>query len=310
MDEQSMQNEPTSENATAQASATPSGKNKKGVLFRVLAVLLCVVLVLLAAAELMTVVSDKTYHPWSPDYEKVDLTEILDRSDALTEEDYGVLYRQTGLTKIGVDRLIEQNDTDRIYRIQEAYFQPKDVVLDRFAPWTCSEMLGNGKQSIQGAVRTGDIIVTASTHVLCFRYGHAALVVNDRGTILESTSPGALSDFYGRNVSLSFDRYASFMILRPDPEIISTETRLAVGKFAREELTGIPYAFTVGIFSKKNPETLKYTQCAHIVWYAYKHFGIDLDSNGGGVVKPRDIVNSPYMQVVQIYGFNPDTLWQ
>lgn len=302
MEERTGQNDRPSEQS--------GGKKGRDGLFRALAVLLCVVLVLLSAAELMTFISDKTYSPWSPDYAKVDLTEILGRSNALTEEDYRVLYEQTGLTKIGVDRLIEKNDAERIFAIQQSYFAEKDLVLDRFGPWTCSERLGEDKRSVQGAVRTGDIIVTASTHVLCFRYGHAALVVDDYGTILESTSPGSLSDFYGRSVSQSFDRFASFMILRPDPEKISDETRLAVGNFARETLTDVPYAFTVGIFSKKNPDVLKRTQCAHIVWYAYKRFGIDLDSNGGGVVKPRDLANSPYMQVVQIYGFDPATLWR
>ena len=60
---------------------------------------------------------------------------------------------------------------------------------------------------------------------------------------------------------------------------------------------------------KKFQQPLKGTQCAHLVWYAYKNFGIDLDCNGGCVVKPQDMANSPYMQVVQIYGFDPEKLW-
>ena len=41
-----------------------------------------------------------------------------------------------------------------------------------------------------------------------------------------------------------------------------------------------------------------------------RRFGIDLDSDGGCIVKPQDMANSPYMQVVQIYGFDPEKLWK
>ena len=45
------------------------------------------------------------------------------------------------------------------------------------------------------------------------------------------------------------------------------------------------------------------------MWYAYKQFGVDLDANGGCVVKPRDMANSEYMQVVQVFGFDPEKVW-
>lgn len=99
------------------------------------------------------------------------------------------------------------------------------------------------------------------------------------------------------------------MVLRPNPEKISDETRKAVAEYAKKQLLGVPYTVFAGIFSKKNQQPLKGTQCAHVVWYAYKQFGIDLDSNGGCVVKPRDMANSEYMQIVQIYGFDPEKVW-
>ena len=71
-----------------------------------------------------------------------------------------------------------------------------------------------------------------------------------------------------------FNDYASFMILRPDPERISDETRLNIAAYANEELTGIPYTVFAGIFRKKYQQPLKGTQCAHIVWYAYRRFGM------------------------------------
>ncbi len=45
------------------------------------------------------------------------------------------------------------------------------------------------------------------------------------------------------------------------------------------------------------------THCAHLVWYAYLQAGIDLDSDGGFVVTPDDILHSPYLEVVQEYGY-------
>ena len=44
------------------------------------------------------------------------------------------------------------------------------------------------------------------------------------------------------------------------------------------------------------------THCAHLVWYAYNRFGYDVDSDGGVIVTPRDIFESPVWEVVQVYG--------
>ena len=47
------------------------------------------------------------------------------------------------------------------------------------------------------------------------------------------------------------------------------------------------------------------TQCAHLVWLAYRHFGYDLDSDGGYIVTPYDIYSSEFLELVQIYGISP-----
>ncbi|MGN1061862.1 MAG: hypothetical protein ACI4RO_01925 [Candidatus Scatosoma sp.] len=288
------------------------GKEKKKagagkIVLRVFACFFAFCFLALAGVELSTQISDKTWDQWKPSYEKADLSAILakERKD-LTEDDYAVIYAQTGLTKIGADRMFEKGKKDGILKIQESYFADVSVTRERFAPWTCWEKLEGGKRATIGEVRAGDIIVTSATHVLGFRYGHAALVVSDGGTILEANTPGTVSHTTGIN---TFDDYATFMVLRPDPEKVSDETRLAIADYARNELVGIPYTVFAGIFRKKFQQPLQGTQCAHIVWYAYKNFGIDLDSNGGCIVKPQDMANSPYMQVVQIYGFNPETVW-
>lgn len=277
------------------------------IVFRVLCFILSFCLLALSGVEAATQFSDSAWEQWTPDYEKADLTDVLEKGAGnLTEEDYSLIYAQTGLTKIGTDRLLEKGDRNKIARIQESYFKKREVVRERFAPWTCWEKIEDD-YAVIGEVRAGDIIVTSATHVLGFRYGHAALIVADDGTLIEANTPDSKSH---RTWVSVFNDYASFMILRPDPERISDETRLNIAAYANEELTGIPYTVFAGIFRKKYQQPLKGTQCAHIVWYAYRRFGIDLDSDGGCIVKPQDMANSPYMQVVQIYGFDPEKLWK
>ncbi|MEE1303246.1 MAG: hypothetical protein UHD64_10725, partial [Bacteroidales bacterium] len=100
--------------------------------------------------------------------------------------------------------------------------------------------------------------------------------------------------------------------------------------FAKQNLIDIPYQLHAGIWSKlsnilglKHAEiqkgqvrdmcegklteiseaALSGTHCAHVIWYAYQQVGIDLDSDGGIFVTPYDIQNSPYLEVIQSYGY-------
>ncbi len=99
----------------------------------------------------------------------------------------------------------------------------------------------------------------------------------------------------------------------------------AAAQYAINYLQDIPYHLLAGVGERLFPDgvpivmahateeengavgvpapQLKGTQCAHLVWYAYKQVGIDLDSDGGILVTPYDIQNSPYLEVVQSYGY-------
>lgn len=35
-----------------------------------------------------------------------------------------------------------------------------------------------------------------------------------------------------------------------------------------------------------------------------------LDSDAGMIVTPKDIANSPLLEVVQVYGVNPEDIWR
>lgn len=281
-------------------------EKKKGRGKRKLAIILAIVVGFCAALFAFAELSFRSAHKWKqwkPDYEKADIGELLQKTER-TDEDYAVLYKQTGLTKIGIDGLLQTTDgIRRILKIQEAYFADYTVGRDNFAPYTCFETLD--AQIPNAHLEAGDIVVSDTTHVMGFRLGHAALVLDSYGSTLEAFSIGTKSQI--ADIS-AFTTTASFIIVRPK---LDKEKREAVATFAKKELLGVPYSFFRGILTKKYPSTLKNTQCAHIVWYAYKKaVGLDLDSDGGGLVTPQDLFNASEVELVQVYGFNPEKLWK
>lgn len=286
-------------NAPAEVVAEKRGRAKR--LLIALLALLFFVGGTLGVLQLGAVYTERSWAHWRPDYAKVDLLPILEKTE-LTEEDYQTVYRQTGLTRLGVDDLLEKGGKDRILAMQEYYFKDHELIINNFNPFTYSEKIDD--RAPMAILEDGDVLVTASTRVSWWRYGHAAIVVDGaNGIIAESISPGSVSDTDSAD---TFANLANFMILRPKAD---AATKAEVARYVRENLLELPYQMTTGIFTKKYPDELKTSQCAHLVWYAYKRFGIDLDSNGGAVVKPQDIANSEYVEVVQTFGFDPDILW-
>lgn len=277
---------------------------KRGKAFRTLCVLAAVLLFLCAAIGVLQLgaVTNLAKTPWYPSYEKENILPLLQKSER-TEEEYRTLQRQTGLTKLGIDGLLQIGAVGKIQDIQAYYFKRQETKRNKIAPFSYMETVEKGAQF--AALENGDILLTPSVFVSWFRYGHSALVVNAaKGEILEAYEPGSTS-----SVSfLSTLRYAAFIIVRPKTE---KAVREAAAEFARESLLDIPYSLTAGIFGKKFDETgLKKTQCTHIVWYAYRKFGVDIDGNGGKIVKPPDILLSREVEIVQIYGVDPDELWR
>lgn len=279
-------------------------KDKKAIRKRRWAIWLSIIVfvgVVLAFLEAGCIYTEKTWSHFCPDYEKVDLMPIL-RQETLTEEDYETLYRQTGLTKLGIDGLRDKGDLARIVNIQNYFFKEQTIDTIHFNPFTYSEEIDDLIPMAQ--LEPGDILITSTVRVSWLRYGHSALVVDGTSnTVVESMSPGTNSKF---NSASDFGRLGDFMVLRPN---VDTETKAEIVEFAKTELLDLPYRFTLGIFYKKFPETLRVSQCAHLVWYAYRKFGCDLDSDGGGIVKPQDMLLSEHVEVVQAYGFDLDDLW-
>ncbi len=239
---------------------------------------------------------------WRPDYEKVEISDILDKAaDELSEEDYQTLYEQTGLTKVGIDRALAKGQDGKqcIKTIQDNYFKDFEVINGLFAPFICTDRINGYAQAIY--LENGDIVVTSSTHISGYRMGHAGLVTDGANNKVVQAMAYGNPTFIG-NIS-GFTSRVNFMIFTPK---CSAETKAAAAEYA-ETLVGTEYSAFTGVFTDKNSITK--TQCAHLVWYAYMHCGIDLDSDGGLMVTPHDLANSPELELVQVFGFDPEKLW-
>lgn len=260
---------------------------------------LCVICLFLWIALM---ISDANITPYVPTAEKTDIETVL-RKESLSDEDYSLLYRQTGLTKIGIDRALERGEPgiQRVLDIQRQYFTEHKVEHDNFAPLMCTDFLADGKHVRNIYLEEGDILITSSTHFSAFRMGHAGIVTNAaRSEVLQAAAYGQMSRI---GLANEFTDRVSFMILRPKTD---AATRSAVAKYAAEHLSGIPYNAFAGIFTNKN--TISSTQCAHLVWYAY-HAAAGMELTDKTIILPYDLANSDMVEVVQVFGFDPDTLW-
>jgi len=269
------------------------------------AVLISLLIISMAAVEPMA-------HVY-PDYPLADLGPVLQK-DSFTEDDYMLIYLQTGLGRPAVDEIRELYGDwrDRLLRFQQDFFRHVDFICEKNSPVSREESIidehGNYVHGTDLApVHEGYILVTKSSHTYGWRNGHAALVVDAaNGKTLESV-------VLGRNSSIQniekWTNYPNFMVLRPRGATYEEMRKVAMT--ALELLHDIPYDLTVGIFSPKyaDRDKIKGTHCSHLIWQAYMYHGYDLDSDGGMLVTPKDIANSPELEVVQVYGVDPRNIW-
>lgn len=257
------------------------------------------------------------------------------QQQTFTEADYAFLCRQTGLFPPAIDALAAQGDLTNLISYQKAYFCNPSYLCEANTIISREERLTEpGGRICLPALEDGDILITFNCHVFGWRSGHAALVVDaERGLTLEARVLGTDSAILSIG---HWEEYPSFTVLR----LKDTDTwqRAEIASYAREYLAGIPYRVTAGLFAvpaAASPpegafcpeETIlppelfppaaesvasqqftvtppSGTHCAHLVWYAFRFFGYDLDSDGGRIVTPRDIYDSSLLEPVQTYG-NP-----
>ena len=228
----------------------------------------------------------------------------LENGEELTEKDYDIILAETGLGKPAVESFSEAEKFEKVKEYSEYYLADKDYKCVREGVFACHEYItdenGNAIQNPAFAnIQNGDIIITLSIHSLGWRHGHAAIVVDaEKGTTAQAVMIGEKSDFGHIGEWREFPLVA---VLRP--KNVNAEIIDEVVAFTQEKLIGIDYSLASGILSGCDENvTPTTTHCAHFVWYAYKCFGIDIDSNGGRVVTPKEILHSDKLEIVQVYG--------
>ncbi len=234
---------------------------------------------------------------WNSVYAKILVNEQL------ADEDYKVIFEQSGLGKPAVDGLIAENRISDIEIYRNNYLRDKDFTCVRTAIFAKHEALtdNNGERILNpdfANIQNGDIIITLSIHSLGWRHGHAAIVTNaEAGETAQAVRVFEKSDF---GTVWEWNDFPLVAVLRVKD--IDEATQNEVADFVRENMIGIPYALSAGVIGGRNTEAKPITtQCAHFVWYAYKCFGIDLDADGG-MVTPKELLHSDKLEVVQVYG--------
>ena len=250
---------------------------------------------------------------WKPDYPKIELGSIVNK-DVLVDEEYHTILMQTGLGKPAVDAIIEDMDIGKgredLFRdYQDKFFSSGIYECSQIGLITYEEKIRNGEgELLKGFeianLKNGDILITKATHSIGWRHGHAAIVTDaSKGETLEAIVLGYNSQI--QNIE-KWRSYPSFMILRLKDG--TDDDAVKIAEFAKDNLFDIPYGLLTGI-PQKAPENIEKTQCSHLVWYPYYHFGYDIDSDGSWLVTPKDIANSNLLEIVQVFGVNPEEIW-
>ena len=259
----------------------------------VLLSVICVLLIL----ELGSVAASQLAPPWSPDYEREDILNLLD--DDISAQDYDKLYRQTGLTRIGIDDLLADGRRGRIMQIQDSFFRTDDYASELFGIFLCAYDSADGMPYAYPKLRDGDVVCCFSTYLSFIEIGHCGIVVDGESGIL-AESAGYSSEFELVSAD-NFFTCTSYVVLRPKCD---EQTRAAAVRYVEENMLGTKYDILAGVFERKDREPLRATQCAHAVWYAYYKVGVDIDSNGGKIVTPLDISRSDELEIVAVRGVN------
>lgn len=266
---------------------------------------------------------------WTPDYLSEELPHFTSVRE-LTQEEQDLLFAQTGLTLGGLTRLEEAGRLEELEVFHRAFFlesllvdgspdslssfssplQALPTYADKNSPISWEEWLLN-LDGTRGAyypmipLEKGDILLTPSSYCFGWRQGHSAMVVDGvEGFTLESVVLGQNSTTQWVS---KWQGFPAVMVLRPKDERLGERA----AQLAMEYLYDIPYTLTVGVLSNKYRtfDSIKSTNCSHLVWQAYQWLGLDIDGNGGIQVFPQDIGQSDQLELLQIWGIDPNTMW-
>jgi len=272
--------------------------------------------------------SSKAAEPYAhitPNYPQEEIISVFLKEE-LNEEDYKKILFQTGLGKQAVDYLRKirpktMNESNMEYNLWKSkvdnlhkkFFEEINFTHKANTPISCEEILidedGNPVNGISFVgLEDGDILVTKCSRIYGWRNGHAALVIDVKNEkTIESVVLG--EDSCIQNLR-KWKHYPNVMVFRLKGK--DQAYRKKIADWAIQNMENLPYRLSVGILSKKDGKEGKYdgTQCAHLVWAAYWQFGYDLDGDGGKIVTPKDLANSSCLEIVQLYGTDPEEPWK
>lgn len=238
-----------------------------------------------------------------PSYAEKDLSLITHEHEMFSDKFYEEIFLQTGLGRSAVDKLYADNNTNQFDIYQRHLFRTNRIIKSRkISPITYEEYMVNAqdkqiKHPELVDIQEGDILISLNTHSLGWRHGHAGIVTDaEKKLTLEAISLGQNTAFQPISKWLN---YPSVIQLR----LKDNHPIHKVVAYAKSKLYDIPYGLLSGLFDKL--KTSLTTQCAHLVWSAYKHLNIDLNSDGGWLVTPIDILKSTQLEIVQILGISP-----
>ena len=240
--------------------------------------------------------------PKYPGYEKKNLKETLDITEVyrglINEETERELFLQTGLGEIGIEEIRKICESEKEFQTHLLEFQEQ-------------LFSGEGEKQLVD-LQTGDILVSMSQRLCFYPHGHAAIVIDgDKNKILEARSYEAGSCVCKQS---KWSNLHSFVILRVKEDVIEElvnegyeNPTKSAAVYAAENLMGLKYSLLKDI-RVLNDDTPQYTQCAQLVWYAYFKVGLDIDENRGIIVKPKDFLTSDVLEIVQVFGIEPDKI--
>lgn len=281
---------------------------------RWMGVLLAVLLLLTGINFFLQSVWAHRHAAFHPEGEPVDLLPVVSQR-VMDQEDYDLVFRQTGLAQAAVDDLRQMGKKGLrfILDAQEKFFAPveSECVTLLFGRFTCEDLLRDDDGvPVYGSpiapLRPGDVVLSFSTHSWGWRHGHAGLVVDAiNQASLEAVQLGVNTYVADMN---HWRNYSNFMVLRVKES--TQDQRSKVVDFALEHLNDVPYSLLSGIFGPKDQngaEEIK-TQCAYLPWRAWQEAGVDLDGDAGRIVTVQDLAESDHLEVVQVYGIDPELL--
>lgn len=243
--------------------------------------------------------------PW-----EADLTQIAAKND-LSDGDYDLLWHQTGLSRTDID-LIWANEPDIVGTMgayQRRFLGEKAFDVEVLSGFAKAERISKQNQYYQFYdLQAGDVLLTKSTHTLCYRHGHSALYLGGEGeNVLEASVIGmpvslttaAAWGGYPTGIQLRISKDAA-----AEANMSQEELGTAVAAYAQENLLGDDYRLLSGVFGMGIDSDA--TQCAYLIWEAFAHFGVDV-SERSFPVTPSSLLKSGKFDLIQVWGVDPDS---